>query len=298
MSRTSLMGRRLSGLLLCSLTLAAATTLSAEEQKPLREPIFRVAKNIDDKAIPAQPRQSHPLDPALRIAYEGLAHMRANVRDYEATMVKRERINGELSDTEFMYIKVRNRKTDENGNMTVPLSVYIRFLKPKDKKGREVIWVENANNGKLVAHGTGPIEGLIRVNLDPNGWMAMKGNRYPVTEAGVQNLVEKLIEKGERDRQRGECEVDFYKNAKINERSCTLIQVTHPVPRPYFDFHVARIFIDDELQVPVRYAAWVWPTTAGGKPVLEEEYTYMNVKVNIGLTDADFDPNNPNYEYP
>ena len=35
----------------------------------------------------------------------------------------------------------------------------------------------------------------------------------------------------------------------------------------------------------------------GGKPVLSEEYTYLNVKLNNGFTDADFDVRNPNYQF-
>ena len=47
----------------------------------------------------------------------------------------------------------------------------------------------------------------------------------------------------------------------------------------------------------IRYASWSWPTEPGGQPVLEEEYTYSDIKVNVGLTDLDFDPNNPDYSY-
>ena len=30
---------------------------------------------------------------------------------------------------------------------------------------------------------------------------------------------------------------------------------------------------------------------------LLEEYTYTNIKINVGLTDADFDTKNPNYKF-
>jgi hypothetical protein len=36
---------------------------------------------------------------------------------------------------------------------------------------------------------------------------------------------------------------------------------------------------------------------AGGQPVLMEEYTSMNVKINNGFTDADFDPKNTAYKF-
>jgi Protein of unknown function (DUF1571) len=60
---------------------------------------------------------------------------------------------------------------------------------------------------------------------------------------------------------------------------------------------VARIFVDDELNVPIRYESYDWPEQAGGQPELIEEYTYLNLKLNNGFTDADFDIRNPNYGF-
>ena len=196
-----------------------------------------------------------------------------------------------------MGVKVRNRKL-VNGSVATPFSVYMAFLKPATVKGREVIYVENQNNGNVVAH-EGGMKGrfLPTVTLDPNGMLAMRGQRYPITEIGLENLVVKLIEKGERDRQRGECDVQFQQGAKVGESLCTVLSVTHPVPRPYFDFHIAQIFIDNELNMPVRYCAYTWPQYSGGEPVLMEEYTYTKIKTNIGLTDADFDQENGKYNF-
>jgi outer membrane lipoprotein-sorting protein len=73
--------------------------------------------------------------------------------------------------------------------------------------------------------------------------------------------------------------------------------VEHPVPRRNFRYHKALIFIDDQLNIPVRFEAYDWPKQEGGQPLLLEEYTYVNVKFNVGLTDADFDPRNPNYKF-
>ncbi len=136
--------------------------------------------------------------------------------------------------------------------------------------------------------------------LKPDGTLAMQGNRYPITEIGLETLVVRLIEKGNRDKQNGspeECLVEFRKNAKINDRVCTMLQVSHPQPRDYYDFYIARIFIDDEYNVPVRYAAYSWPSRPGGGPELIEEYTYLNLKLNPGLTDQDFDYHNPEYNF-
>ena len=127
--------------------------------------------------------------------------------------------------------------------------------------------------------------------------LAMQGNRYAITEIGVENLAKRLVEVAEHDKQFGECEVNFFKDAKVNGRVCTCVQVVHPVPRRNFRFHLARVFIDDEYLIPIRYEAYDWPQEAGGQPVLMEEYTYMNVKINNGFTDADFDPKNAAYKF-
>ncbi len=258
------------------------------------EPVYRISKSDGNHPPTAS---AHPLDPALEVARGSLQHIRQNIHDYSAILVKRELIDGSLTDYEYMGVKVRNRK-QANGQLITPFSVYMAFLKPAAVKGREVIYVENQNQGHVVAH-EGGMKGrfLPTVTLDPHGMLAMRGQRYPITEVGLENLVVKLIEKGERDRQRGECDVQFQQGAKVGGRECTVLSVSHPVERPYFDFHIAQIFIDNELNMPVRYCAYTWPETVGGEPVLLEEYTYQNIKTNIGLTDADFDQKNKKYNF-
>lgn len=263
--------------------------------KPIREPetiepAVPVAEPVvEPVAEPAVPR--HPLDDALETARRGLENMRTNVKDYSAIMVKRERVNGELLKPEYMQVKIRNR-TD-----STPLSMYMKFLKPRKCSGREVIWIEGQNNNQLCVHEGSGIISLKTFNLDPDGWMAMQGNRYPIYEAGIENLIVKLIEKAERDKAAGHCEVKYRSGAKLNGRSCSVIEVCHPVKKAPYDFCNAKVYIDDELKMPIRYSAHVWPED-GGKPQLLEEYTFLNLKLNQGFTDADFDPSNPAYKFP
>jgi hypothetical protein len=227
----------------------------------------------------------HPLMPALRWAKGGLPAIE-KIQDYTATVIKKERINGRMGEDQYMAIKVRHK----------PFSVYATFLAPASEKGKEVLYVEGANNGKMWAHGTGMQLKLFgTVALDPNGNVAMKDQRYPLTEIGVLNLTRRLIDVASEDIKYGECEVKYFKGAKINDRVCTCIQVVHPVPRKNFLFNVARIFVDDGLNMPVRYEAYDWPKTEGAQPELIEAYTYVNMKFNVGLTDGDFDRYNPSY---
>ncbi len=243
---------------------------------------------VADRVVPqTNPVVEHPLMPAIRWAYQGLQDLQ-KIQDYSAIMVKRERVNGKLNDPEYAFVKIRHK----------PFSVYMHFLEPASVKGQEVIYVEGQNDGKMWAHPGGIKNKLIgTVSLDPTGPIAMQNNRYPITEIGVLNLVRRLIEVGEQDMKYGECEVKFFEGAKINDRTCTCIQVVHPVPRRNFRFHLARIYVDTEHNLPVRYESYDWPTEPDGAPQLIEEYTYLNIKVNNGFTDLDFDIRNPNYAF-
>lgn len=238
----------------------------------------------------------HPLDAALKIARDGLESINKDIQDYTCTIVKRERVGGVLGEHQFMQAKIRQRQ-EKDGQIQVPFGVYLKFLQPKSVEGREVIWVEGKNDGKLIAHESGLLN-LKRVYLAPTGPLAMYGQRYPIYDIGMKNLIEKLIEKGDRDRKYDECEVKFFDNAKVDKSLCRMIQVTHPVRRPHFEYYRAQIYFDSKLNVPVRFAAWTWPEQEGGEPVLQEEYTYVNIKLNVGLTDDDFDPSNRSYNFP
>ncbi len=281
------------------LVVVAAMTAMCGAQQPaqqrLQEPVYRVTKATSQPIKAGE--TSHPLDPALDMAREGLERIRRDVRDYTCTIAKRERVGDVLEDYEYMFAKIRNGK-EVNGREVVPFSVYLSFLKPAEVKGREVIYVKGRNDNKLCAH-EGGVKGkwLPTVWLAPDGAFAMRGQRYPIYEIGIENLVLKLIEKGESQRKYPNVDVKFYQNAKVNGRVCTCIQLLHPERLPDVDFHVARIYIDDELKLPIRYEAYDWPKTANGAPELLEEYTYIDLKINVGLTDADFDVKNPNYNF-
>ena len=249
-------------------------------------------------AVPEAPKAAaHPLDQALTFAHQSLNSIRANVYDYTARLAKRESINGQVGKTSFMDVKIRCPRVTAQGQQT-PFSIYMKFLQPRDASGREVLWVDGRDNNNLLAHQPGGLIGLRTFELDPTGMMAMQGQRYPIFEAGLENLVAKLIEKATRDRAAGMCEVSYRDGLALNKRPCSLIEVVHHEKRAPYEFHKAQVLIDNELNVPVRYTSYDWPKSPGAKPQILEQYTYINIKMNVGLTDEDFNPKNPAYNFP
>ena len=61
------------------------------------------------------------------------------------------------------------------------------------------MWIENQNDGKMWAHGTGMKAIFGTVSLNPTSPIAMDGNRYPITEIGLLNLVERLLIMSDRE---------------------------------------------------------------------------------------------------
>ena len=230
------------------------------------------------------------------MARMSLQDMRSEVQDYTAILVKREQVNGVIGEKSCMNLKVRCPRETAAG--PVPFSIYMKFLTPRAASGREVIWVAGQFENKLIAHEGRGIAAMKRFYLDPTGWLAMKDNRYPIYDVGLENLIIKLIEKAERDRNVGPCHVEYREGAEINKRPCHVIELTHQKRRAPYEFHQAQVFIDDELGLPIRYAAYDWPDSPGENPKLIEEYTYVNINLNVGLSSEDFNPNNNQYNFP
>jgi len=231
----------------------------------------------------------HPLAPAVRYAREGLSEFQSNVDDYEVMLIKRELIRGKMMPTQYLACKIREQ----------PFSVYIRFLSPSDVAGREVIYVEGQNNNQMHAHATGMAKRVFgTVTLAPTSNIAMRTSRYPLTHIGVSSMVERLLEVAEKDLQHGECEVKHHDNVQLGSHNCLVLEVIHPVNRPHFAFHKVRLYIDKELNIPIRLESYGFPSTPGGKEPLIEEYTYTKFNFNVGLSEIDFSTRNPRYDFP
>jgi hypothetical protein len=231
------------------------------------------------------PAEADPITFALQ-AITDCETRYVQVQDYTCTFLKRERIDGRLSDYHIMSMKARAR----------PLSVYFKFQQPN--VGREAIYVSGKHGGRILAHDVGigkVIAGTLA--LDPRGSRAMEGNLHPVTDAGIGHLIDTVAARWRAEMKPGETQVGVHPNARVGARVCTMIESTHPQRSPRYLFYRVKVYIDHELGVPIRFEAYDWPHRAGEAPELVEEYTYMNLRLNTGLTDRDFDPTNKQYSF-
>lgn len=232
----------------------------------------------------AKVHPDHPLAPALEQAYKAREALAA-VKDYECLFEKRERFGTRLV-TARMTLKLRED----------PFSVYLFFHDPH--QGREVIYVEGRNGGMLLAHEVGIKAFVGTVSRDPDSSDAMKDNRYPITMIGMRKMLERVITQWEEEARYGETEVQYYPNARLGELELKAIESKHPQPRRQFRFHMTRLYLDKHTHLPVRVEQYDFPKRKGEAPPLAEEYTYLKLRTNIGLTDRDFDTKNPSYAFP
>lgn len=269
------------------------THADAQSAQSLPEPEAESIEALINDQLIAE--ADHPLDPLLEVACWSIMEIEQNIVDYTATVTSQVFVDGALGKERVMDAKIRHRHgTGENEK---PFSVYLHFLEPRANRNQEVIWVEGQNDGKLIAHGTGLFK-VKRMYLDPNGPIAMRGSRYPVWDIGFKNLIEKMLEIGRCDREQDDCQVKVTKGVVVEDRHCTLLEIVHEQPLPCFMFHHAKIYIDDERHIPIGYEGYMWPKTPGEPPPLLEKFYYTDIKLNPGLTDRDFDPDNPDYDYP
>jgi Protein of unknown function (DUF1571) len=226
-----------------------------------------------------------PIDRALRAI--ALCQARyEEVEDYTCTFYKRERIASKMTPLHVMDMKVRAK----------PQSVYLKFQQPA--RGREAIYIAGRHGGRVLAHDVG-LNKLVAgtLQLEPTSARAMEDCRHPITEAGIGPLLETLAKRWALELNPMESKLVFHDDVMVGQQHCTMIESIHPHVRRHFLHHKVRVYIDQELGLPIRFEAYDWPKHPGSEPDLTEEYNYANLKLNVGLRDIDFDVSNSAYSF-
>ena len=282
-------------------TVASASSVPLSAALP-SEPKIAPEPVAVEPASPVEPSPSQLLGQAVNDAKAVLEYLTTNVTDYTCDFIKRERVRGKLLPVEQMTLKVRNEVV-QNGQVARPLSVYMKFHGPNTYKNREILFIQGQNNDKLLIK-----EGGAKGRFLPAVWLSQQNglitccNRHSISDVGLNNLIKRLIAAAaENTNADEECQIRYLHGAKVDGRSCSYLEVMRPVRKPgplhENNVYLTQVFVDTDMKIPVRYAAYDWPRRPGGRPQLLEEYTYRNVKLNPGLGDIDFSRENPEYKF-
>ena len=228
----------------------------------------------------------------LMLLEKGIANFE-KTPGYTATFYKKERIGGVIQDAQITSIKIRHQ----------PFSVYMKWL--KGDKGRELLYVNGQRDGKMLVK-VGGVQGRILppLKLAPDGSLAMKESRYPVTNVGVLNLAKKILEIRNQELAQGiTIACRMFDNQKVNKRNCYCFVVEFPNHEKSLKYRKSVVFIDKKLALPIyiQNYAWSQDDSLSGKKLDEatliENYSYSNIRTNQQLADNDFDRKNKNYSF-
>jgi hypothetical protein len=196
------------------------------------------------------------------------------LKDYTLTLEKQELVKGRLSPPETMFVKWKR-----------PFCVYIKTMSGKHKE-REIIYVKGKNNDKMIVS-PGGILGALTVRISPDSALAKRESRHTITEAGLPSIISRMISTiQDEDRPGSPAKVTY-----VGEESCSPERVIHLsienssyAPRTDIRLSTGTLF---------PYSIISYDTDG----TVLESYTYRDIKTNVGLTDADFDPKNPAYRF-
>lgn len=203
----------------------------------------------------------------------------ARTESYTAIFHKQERIQEKLTEEETIFLKFKK-----------PFKVYMKWVK-EPHKGRESLYIEGYNDNLVKVRECG-LAGIITVNIDPKGVLSMKGNRHPVTDSGIENIVKLMRENLEKGVKAREIDLREQGEETVYGRTTERVEIIFPKnkARSYYCYR-ALINLDVETKLPVRVHIYNWDDT------LLESYGYEAVKLDAGLTEADFDPKNSEYRF-
>ena len=201
------------------------------------------------------------------------------VTNYVAIFHKQQRVGGKLLQEETIRIKFRK-----------PFSLYMKWI-AEPNKGSELLYVEGWNEDRARVHKGRWLRFIVR-NLAPEDPQLMKNNLRPFTDTGIGFLVKTVAVNVRKAIKAGE--LSFYERGEetVYGRKTQRLEVVFPKEKAE-DYDACRLIINQDIEskILVRIRMYDWGDQ------LSENYGYEYLKLDAGLTDADFDPENAAYHF-
>jgi len=158
-------------------------------------------------------------------------------------------------------------------------------------KGSELLYVAGWNEDRIRAHRGGILRFVTR-NLDPSHPGLMVDNLRPVTSTGIGFLLEAVAANIRKASKAGE--LTFFKRGeeKLYGRNTQVLDVVFPKER-VASYEGCRFVVNQDLESKIVVRIRIYDCD----DELVENYGYENLDLNAQLSDADFDPGNPEYHF-
>jgi uncharacterized protein DUF1571 len=201
------------------------------------------------------------------------------VTSYTCVLHKQQRVAGKLLPEETILLKYRK-----------PLSVYMKWIEAP-YKGSELLYVAGWNANRIRAHRGGILRFITR-NLDPGDPGLMAGNLRQVTSIGIGYLLELVAINMRKAIKVGELTFSEHGEQTVYGVNTQILEMVFP-KQSVNDYDGRRYIINQDVQSKML----VRIRTYDRDEQLVENYGYENLNFNAPLTDADFNPKNPEYHF-
>ena len=196
---------------------------------------------------------------------------------------------GALSDCTFVF-----HQSERHGNkLEAPVRIEVKYRPMHDvymrwvDGGRQVLFRPGWNDDRLMVD---PGPWIPTLSLAPDSRLAMNGQRQGVLMMGFPNVVRLFTADVRRAEQHPEYPVSTVDEGPTNELGeaahCWAVTLPKKLDPAFYAAKV-RVCLADRNALPVRIQAW---EEIEGVLTMVEDYGYTDVKINVGLTDRDFEP--------
>lgn len=204
------------------------------------------------------------------------------LQDYTAIIHKEEFKDGERKKDEYTIIKFQK-----------PFKVYLKWLSGKNK-GSQLLFVDGKYNNKMIIRkGGGLLKMFGTMEMDPDGFWLKKFTKHSIWDVGFKGIIERSRKQF----------LTAMENNHIAAAQCTIAEINgrpaHKVvmvlaPEGKDNGYYCRsgiLYFDAETHLPIKSTFWLWEDDVA------EVLTFTEVKLNVGLTEADFDRYNKEYHF-
>ena len=216
-----------------------------------------------------------------------------NVDAYSVVFNKQERIQGDLSETQTIDMKVRHSPS---------FGIYMKWK--NGDTGRQLLYNEDYEDKKMCVK-LGGFKGrlLPAIKLEPTSPEAMAQARYPVTEAGILGMLKLLVFHRQNDLRNGQgVRCVRLEDTEFNDRRCYCFLFEYDSPEFNNTYRKSLLMLDARYHVPLRVINHTWTENSEGLTATEldeqtliEDYSFLNLDFGKEMVTIDFSRDNPAY---
>lgn len=207
----------------------------------------------------------------------------ASLTSYVATLDMQEEVNGRLRPMNRIHVKVRQQ----------PFSVYMRWTDNE----QEVLFVEGQNDDRLLVKPAKGLAALKRLwRIDPESRMAKQGCRYPVTDTGIQKLIDR-VQEFYAAREDWASVADFSTaDAVVSDTEVTAYTIRFRDQDASPEYGASQLCFEPSTGLLISVQNFGWSENDDDHPLVEH-YVYGDIRQDPPLQDTDFDEQNEEYSF-